>query len=141
MRISDWSSDVCSSDLVELTCRADAIPQHIEIDLAGLEIGDGVHISTVKLPEGVHPTITDRDFTIATIVAPTVVREETAAEQSAEGAPEDKGAAAKSDEDCAGAQSCMSRGPARRRAQRAPDNPVRAKHNGGPHGRASGRER
>src|SRR3546814_5004929 len=99
MRISDWSSDVCSSDLVELTCRADAIPQHIEIDLAGLEIGDGVHISTVKLPEGVHPTITDRDFTIATIVAPTVVREETAAEQSAEGAPEDKGAEAKSAED------------------------------------------
>ncbi|HEY9548508.1 MAG TPA: 50S ribosomal protein L25/general stress protein Ctc [Kiloniellaceae bacterium] len=84
---------------VELTCRADAIPQHIEIDLAGLEIGDGVHISTVKLPEGVHPTITDRDFTIATIVAPTVVREETAAEQSAEGAPEDKGAEAKSAED------------------------------------------
>ena len=68
---------------VELTCRADAIPQHIEVDLTGLEIGDGVHISQVKLPEGVHPTITDRDFTIATIAAPTVVREETAAEQEA----------------------------------------------------------
>lgn len=68
---------------VELTCRADAIPQHIEVDLTGLEIGDGVHISNVKLPEGVHPTITDRDFTIATVAAPTVVREETAAEQAA----------------------------------------------------------
>lgn len=68
---------------VELTCRADAIPPHIEVDLAGLDIGDGVHISQVKLPEGVHPTITDRDFTIATIAAPTVVREETAAEQGA----------------------------------------------------------
>ena len=68
---------------VELTCRADAIPQHIEVDLTGLDIGDGVHISMVKLPDGVHPTITDRDFTIATIAAPTVVREEAAEEQEA----------------------------------------------------------
>jgi large subunit ribosomal protein L25 len=67
---------------VELTCRADAIPQHIEVDLTGLEIGDGVHISMVKLPAGVHPTITDRDFTIATIAAPTVVREESAEAQA-----------------------------------------------------------
>src|SRR3546814_7134862 len=71
---------------VELTGRADAIPAHIEVDLAGLDIGDGVHISMVKLPEGVNPTITDRDFTIATIAAPTVVREETAAEQATEDA-------------------------------------------------------
>lgn len=84
---------------VELTCRADAIPAHIEVDLAGLDIGDGVHISMVKLPEGVHPTITDRDFTIATIAAPTVVREETAAEQTTEGEAEDKGAEVKSAED------------------------------------------
>jgi large subunit ribosomal protein L25 len=75
---------------VELVCRADAIPQHIEIDLAGLDIGDGVHISMVKLPEGVRPAITDRDFTIATIAAPTVVREETA-EAQAEGAEEAEG--------------------------------------------------
>ena len=85
---------------VELTCRADAIPQHIEVDLAGLEIGDGVHISMVKLPEGVHPTITDRDFTIATIAAPTVVREETAAEQgTAEGAAEEAAGEKASEED------------------------------------------
>lgn len=75
---------------VELICRADAIPQYIEIDLAGLDIGDGVHISMVKLPDGVHPAITDRDFTIATIAAPTVVREETA-EAQAEGAEEAEG--------------------------------------------------
>lgn len=84
---------------VELTCRADAIPQHIEVDLTGLDIGDGVHISMVKLPEGVHPTITDRDFTIATIAAPTVVREETAAEQEAEGEGEEAPAPSESEED------------------------------------------
>lgn len=69
---------------IELVCRADAIPPHIDIDLSGLDIGDGVHISMVTLPEGVRPAITDRDFTIATIAAPTVVREETA-EAQAEG--------------------------------------------------------
>ena len=79
---------------VELTCRADASPQHIEVDLAGLQVGDGIHISMVKLPDGVHPTITDRDFTIATIAAPTVVRDEAAEEQEAaegEGEAEETG--------------------------------------------------
>ncbi len=68
---------------VELTCRADAIPSTIEVDLSGLEIGDSIHISTIALPEGVSPTITDRDFTVATIAAPTVVREEAAEEAEA----------------------------------------------------------
>ena len=63
---------------VEVVCRADAIPQQIAIDLTGLEIGDGVHISNVNLPDGVSPSITDRDFTIATVAAPTVVQEEEA---------------------------------------------------------------
>jgi large subunit ribosomal protein L25 len=49
-------------------CPADKIPNHFEVDLTGLEIGDSVHISAVKLPEGVRPTITERDFTVATIV-------------------------------------------------------------------------
>ena len=70
---------------IELSCRADAIPQQIDIDLTGLQIGDGVHISMVSLPDGVEPTITDRDFTIATIVAPTGVKDE-AAEAAAEAA-------------------------------------------------------
>ncbi len=65
---------------IEFICRVDDIPNEIDIDLAGLEIGEGVHISMVMLPDGVEPTITDRDFTIATIAAPTVVAEETAAE-------------------------------------------------------------
>ncbi|RYC11921.1 50S ribosomal protein L25/general stress protein Ctc [Ciceribacter ferrooxidans] len=55
---------------VELHCPADAIPEFITVDLAGHKIGDSLHISHVKLPAGVTPVIADRDFTIATIVAP-----------------------------------------------------------------------
>jgi len=53
---------------IPVRCPADAIPDYFEVDLTGLEIGDSVHISDVKLPEGVRPTITERDFTVATIV-------------------------------------------------------------------------
>lgn len=71
---------------IELSCRADAIPPRIEVDLTGRDIGDSAHISEVALPEGVSPTITDRDFTIATIAAPSVIREEAAeAAEAAEG--------------------------------------------------------
>lgn len=56
---------------LELECPADNIPEKIEINLEGLVVGDSIKISTVELPEGVKPTITDRDFTIATIAAPT----------------------------------------------------------------------
>jgi len=69
---------------LELSCRADAIPNEIEIDLTGLEIGDSVHISQIDLPDGVTPTITDRDFTVATIAAPTVVQEDEEAEEGDE---------------------------------------------------------
>jgi large subunit ribosomal protein L25 len=55
---------------VELLCPATTIPEKITVDLEGLKIGDSVHISTVKLPDGVTPTITDRDFTVATIASP-----------------------------------------------------------------------
>jgi large subunit ribosomal protein L25 len=55
---------------VELVCPADAIPEQITLDLAGVDIGDSLHISQAALPAGVRPTITDRDFTIATIAAP-----------------------------------------------------------------------
>ncbi|MCW2305735.1 50S ribosomal protein L25/general stress protein Ctc [Rhodobium gokarnense] len=61
---------------VELDCPVDAIPDHLELDLAGLDLGDSIHISAVTLPEGVVPTITDRDFTIATIAAPAGLQEE-----------------------------------------------------------------
>jgi large subunit ribosomal protein L25 len=55
---------------VEVHCPADAIPDHIVVDLTGWKIGEGVHISHVKLPAKVTPVITDRDFTIATIATP-----------------------------------------------------------------------
>ena len=61
---------------VEFECRADAIPQSIVVSLDGLDIGDSVHIRDVTLPEGVRPTISDRNFTVATIAAPTVQVEE-----------------------------------------------------------------
>ena len=60
---------------VELRCRPDSIPESLTADLSGLEIGDSLHISAIELPEDVELTITDRDFTIATIAAPTIVEE------------------------------------------------------------------
>ncbi len=69
---------------IEMSCRADAIPSAIEIDLTGLDIGDSIHISMIPLPDGVAPTITDRDFTVATIAAPTVVQEDEEAEEGEE---------------------------------------------------------
>jgi len=82
---------------IELICRVDDIPNQIDIDLSSLEIGEGVHISMVTLPDGVEPTITDRDFTIATIAAPTVVAEETAAEGE-EGEEGEEGAETETEE-------------------------------------------
>jgi len=80
---------------LELVCDADKIPNEIEIDVTGLEVGDSIHISNVKLPEGSASAITDRDFTIATIVAPSALRSETdsteGAEAPAEGAAEEGG--------------------------------------------------
>ncbi|MDO8421810.1 MAG: 50S ribosomal protein L25/general stress protein Ctc [Parvibaculum sp.] len=55
---------------VELICPADAIPETLEVDLAGFNLGDSIHISAVKLPSNVRPAIGDRDFTIATIATP-----------------------------------------------------------------------
>jgi large subunit ribosomal protein L25 len=61
---------------VELSCSPEAIPEEIVVDLSGTDIGDSLHISMVKLPDGVEPVIHDRDFTIATIVAPSALRSE-----------------------------------------------------------------
>jgi len=68
---------------VELYCPASDIPEFITVDLAGAKIGDSLHISAVKLPKGVRPVIADRDFTIATIVAPAAGVDETAEETPA----------------------------------------------------------
>ena len=61
---------------LELICQADKIPDDIAIDVTGLEVGASIHISHVTLPEGAKSAITDRDFTIATIVAPSGLRSE-----------------------------------------------------------------
>ena len=73
---------------VELKCPADSIPEDITIDLSGTDIGTSIKISSVKLPENVVPLITDRDFVIATVAAPTIIKEpEKPAEgEAAEGA-------------------------------------------------------
>lgn len=74
---------------LELSCDASAIPDDIVISLAGLDVGDSIHISAIQLPRGVTSTITDRDFTIATIVAPSALKSEegdtTVAETEGEG--------------------------------------------------------
>jgi len=77
---------------IPVRCPADRIPEFIEIDLTGLEIGDSIHISAVKLPEGAVPTITDRDFTVATIAGRTAEEETTEeAEEETEGEGEAEG--------------------------------------------------
>ena len=68
---------------VELKCPAEIIPDEIVVDLTGTDIGTSIKISSVKLPENVLPTITDRDFVVATVAAPTVIKEpEKPAEES-----------------------------------------------------------
>lgn len=70
---------------VELHCPANDIPEAITFDLEGLKIGDSIHISHTKLPKGTSPVITDRDFTVATIVGTAAAKEEEAeGEASAE---------------------------------------------------------
>jgi large subunit ribosomal protein L25 len=59
---------------LELVCDAAEIPDEIAVDLTGFEVGDSIHISAVTLPKGVMSAITDRDYTIATIVAPSALK-------------------------------------------------------------------
>ena len=59
---------------LELVCEADNIPDDITIDVTGFDVGESIHISHVTLPKGVESAITDRDFTIATIVAPSALK-------------------------------------------------------------------
>ncbi|NQV94798.1 MAG: 50S ribosomal protein L25/general stress protein Ctc [Sphingomonadales bacterium] len=78
---------------LDLMCDADHIPDQIEIDVTGLEIGDSIHISSITLPKGAESTITDRDFTIAGVTAPSALKSsddeaeasDEAAEEAAEG--------------------------------------------------------
>lgn len=63
---------------IELSVRADAIPEAIDVDVSTLDINDSVHISAVKLPEGAKPVIADRDFTIVTVAPPAGFSEDAA---------------------------------------------------------------
>ena len=98
---------------VQLKCEAENIPENLIVDLAGLDIGASIKISSVKLPENAKPTITDRDFVVATIAPPTIVKEpekpaddataegaegKTAAAEGSESAPGKEGEAPKKDE-------------------------------------------
>ena len=60
---------------VEIRSPVDKIPKNLEINLDGIEIGDSIHISAVELNSEVKPVISDRDFTIATLAPPTVIKE------------------------------------------------------------------
>lgn len=70
---------------IEAQVPANQIPDAIEVDLTGTDLGDAIHISAIALPKGVEPTITDRDFTIATIAAPAGLRSEDNEAADAEG--------------------------------------------------------
>jgi len=69
---------------LELVCESDKIPDDIQLDLTGLDLGDSIHISQITLPAGSVSAITDRDFTIATVVAPSGLRSEAAEAEGGE---------------------------------------------------------
>ena len=83
---------------VEVVCPANEIPESFTIDLSPFELGDSINISSVSLAENVTPTITDRDFTIATIATPAGLRSDDAADEDAE-VTEDETEAEESEEE------------------------------------------
>ena len=80
---------------VELSCPADAIPEAITIDLAGKDVGDTIHISSVQLPAGTKVHTHEEDLTIATLAAPSALKSEEASAPAAEAAPAAAAAPAK----------------------------------------------
>ncbi len=77
---------------LDLMCDADKIPDQIEVDVTGLEIGDSVHISDVTLPDGSESSITDRDFTIAGVTAPSALKSSDDEAEDADGEEGEEGA-------------------------------------------------
>ncbi|MHA1157793.1 MAG: 50S ribosomal protein L25/general stress protein Ctc [Alphaproteobacteria bacterium] len=73
---------------ISVRCPVDAIPEEIVADMTGLDINDSLHISAITLPDEVTPTISDRDFTVATVAAPAGVKEELRAAAAAAEAAE-----------------------------------------------------
>ena len=88
---------------VELKCPAESIPDEIVVDLTGTDIGTSIKISSVKLSENVIPTISDRDFVIATVASPTVIKEP---EKPAEGDAAVEGAEGETPAEGAEAAAC-----------------------------------
>lgn len=78
---------------VEVSCTPGIIPESFVIDLTGRDLGDSIHFSAIDMPEGVESTISDRDFTIATIAAPSSVKSAASEEEEAEGEEGEEGAA------------------------------------------------
>ena len=76
---------------VELKCPTENIPTELVVDLNGLDIGSSIKISSIKLPENVNPTIQGRDFVIATVAAPTVVKEPEKPAEETEGEAAEEG--------------------------------------------------
>lgn len=76
---------------LELVCDAEKIPSEIEIDVTGKDVGDSIHISEVTLPDGSESAITDRDFTIATLVAPSALKRAEGDTTQADVVEEDEG--------------------------------------------------
>ena len=76
---------------IELICNASTIPEVLQLDLSKTDIGHSLKISSIELPEGVQPTIRDRDFVVATIVSPTIEVEETKPEEEGEGEEGEEG--------------------------------------------------
>ena len=90
---------------LDLVCEADKIPSQIEIDVTGREVGDSIHISEVNLPDGAESAITDRDYTIATLVAPSALKKsESEDEEGDEIAADEVEATAQSGEDADGGE-------------------------------------
>ena len=89
---------------IDLICKIKNIPEKLEANLKDLEVGSVVHMSDIILPEGVLPVIADRDFTIATIAAPTIMtveeeKPETEGEEGEEGAEGEEGVEVKEGEE------------------------------------------
>ncbi len=83
---------------VELKCPTENIPTELVVDLDGLDIGSSIKISSINLPENVSPTIQGRDFVIATVAAPTIVKEPEKPAETTEGAESAEGAEAATSE-------------------------------------------
>ncbi|RYG58825.1 MAG: 50S ribosomal protein L25, partial [Alphaproteobacteria bacterium] len=81
---------------IEVICRADSIPEEIVVSVAGLDIGESIHLSSITLPEGVKPAVTDRDLTIVSVVS---TRTSNTAEDEAADAATAEAASAASEEE------------------------------------------